>query len=124
GPPAAAGCRTLGAVVTPQRARPGSRALRPEDGRSARAARTRQSIIDACLALVEEGDLQPTTPRVAERAGVSVRSVFQHFDDIEGLFAAVADRVLERLAGLVLQVDPSLDVERRLPLVVRQRVAL
>lgn len=101
--------------------RPG---LRPDDGRSARAARTRQAIIDAALALVEEGDLQPTTPRVAERAGVSVRSVFQHFDDIEGLFAAVADRVLERLAGLVLCIDPSLDVERRLPLVVNQRAAL
>jgi TetR/AcrR family transcriptional regulator of autoinduction and epiphytic fitness len=98
--------------------------MRPDDGRTARATRTRQAIIDACLELVEEGDLQPTTPRVAERAGVSVRSVFQHFDDIEGLFAAVADRVLERLAGLVLCIDPTLDIERRLPLVARQRAAL
>jgi AcrR family transcriptional regulator len=97
---------------------------RPVDGRTARAMRTRQVIVDACITLIDEGDLSPTAPRVAERAGVSVRSVFQHFDDLEGLYSAVGDRVLERLVGLVLRVDPELPIERRLPLVVRQRVAL
>jgi AcrR family transcriptional regulator len=94
------------------------------DGRTARALRTHDAIVDACLALVDEGDLQPTAPRVAERAGVSVRSVFQHFDDLDGLFSAVGDRVLERLVGLVLSVEPDLDFERRVPIVVRQRAAL
>ena len=65
----------------------------PIDGRTARSQRTRSAIVAACIELVEEGDLRPTAPRVAERAGVSVRSVFQHFDDLEGLFAAVGDRV-------------------------------
>jgi TetR/AcrR family transcriptional regulator of autoinduction and epiphytic fitness len=97
---------------------------RPVDGRTARAMRTRQVIVDACITLIDEGDLSPTAPRVAERAGVSVRSVFQHFDDLEGLYSAVGDRVLERLAGLVLRIDPELPIERRLPLVVRQRAAL
>lgn len=55
---------------------------------------------------------------------MSVRSVFQHFDDLEGLYSAVGDRVLERLVGLVLRVDPAMPLERRLPLVVRQRVVL
>jgi TetR/AcrR family transcriptional regulator, regulator of autoinduction and epiphytic fitness len=96
----------------------------PIDGRTARAVRTRKAIVAACIELVEEGDLEPTAPRVAERAGVSVRSVFQHFDDLEGLFAAVGDRVLENLLGLVLHVDPTLDFERRIPIVVRQRAAL
>jgi AcrR family transcriptional regulator len=97
---------------------------RPVDGRTARAMRTRQVIVDACITLIDEGDLSPTAPRVAERAGVSVRSVFQHFDDLEGLYAAVGDRVLERLAGLVLRVDPEMPISRRLPLVVRQRAVL
>ena len=97
---------------------------RPLDGRTARSMRTRQVIVDACITLIDEGDLSPTAPRVAERAGVSVRSVFQHFDDLEGLYAAVGDRVLERLVGLVLRVDADLPLERRLPLVVRQRAAL
>jgi TetR/AcrR family transcriptional regulator, regulator of autoinduction and epiphytic fitness len=97
---------------------------RPVDGRTARAMRTRQVIVDACITLIDEGDLSPTAPRVAERAGVSVRSVFQHFDDLEGLYSAVGDRVLERLVGLVLRVDPELPLERRLTLVVRQRAML
>ena len=70
----------------------------PIDGRAARAARTREAIVDATVALVEEGDLRPTAPRIAERAGVSVRSVFQHFDDLPALHTAVVDRVVERLA--------------------------
>lgn len=96
----------------------------PIDGRTARSVRTRKAIVAACIELVEEGDLEPTAPRVAERAGVSVRSVFQHFDDLEGLFAAVGDRVLESLLGLVMHVDPTIDFERRVPIVVRQRTAL
>ena len=96
----------------------------PIDGRTARSVRTRKAIVEACIELVEAGDLEPTAPRVAERAGVSVRSVFQHFDDLEGLFAAVGDRVLENLLGLVMHVDPTIDFERRVPIVVRQRTAL
>ena len=80
------------------------------DGRTARAMRTRDLIVDATIALVDEGELRPTAPRVAERAGVSVRSVFQHFADVEGLYAAVGDRVAERLQSLVLVVDPSAPV--------------
>jgi AcrR family transcriptional regulator len=97
---------------------------RPVDGRTARSMRTRQVIVDACITLIDEGDLSPTAPRVAERAGVSVRSVFQHFDDLDGLYAAVGDRVLERLVGLVLRVDPEMPIARRLGLAVRQRAAL
>ena len=59
------------------------------------------------MALVEEGDLRPTAPRIAERAGVSVRSVFQHFDDLPALHTAVVERVVERLAMLVAPVDPE-----------------
>src|SRR4051794_24786580 len=94
------------------------------DGRTARALRTREAIVDASIALVDEGDLRPTAPRIAERAQVSVRSVFQHFDDLESLYAAVADRLVERLSGLTMTVDPSAPLARRLPEVVPQRAAI
>jgi AcrR family transcriptional regulator len=94
------------------------------DGRTARALRTREAIVDASIALVDEGDLRPTAPRIAERAGVSVRSVFQHFDDLEGLYAAVADRLIERLGHLNVTVDPAQPLAHRLPDVVRQRSVL
>ncbi len=96
----------------------------PADGRLARSVRTRKAIVDACISLAEEGDLRPTTPRIADRAGVSVRSVFQHFDGLESLYAAVAERVVERAAGLVEPVDTGLALERRVAEAVRQRSAV
>jgi len=94
------------------------------DGRTLRSLRTREAIVDATIGLLELGDLRPTAPRVAEQAGVSVRSVFQHFDDLETLHAAVAERLVERVAVLVVPVDPALPLEERLDRFVRQRALL
>ena len=58
----------------------------PRDGRTVRAERTREAVVTALLALLEEGELSPTAERVAERAHVSERSIFQHFGDREALF--------------------------------------
>ena len=80
--------------------------------------------MDASIALVDEGDLRPTAPRIAERAKVSVRSVFQHFDDLEGLYAAVGDRLIERLAHLKISVATDASVNERIAEVVRQRALL
>ena len=54
------------------------------DGRLARSARTRHAVVDALLDLLGEGDLRPTAARIAERAGVSLRIVFHHFEDLRG----------------------------------------
>src|SRR3954449_8546924 len=94
------------------------------DGRTARALRTREAIVDASIALVDEGDLRPTAPRIAERAKVSVRSVFQHFDDLEGLYAAVGDRLVERLSYVGMSVSTDLPVDARVAEVVRHRSSL
>jgi len=99
-------------------------APRPTDGRTLRALRTREAIVDATIELLEDGDLRPTAPRVAERAGVSVRSVFQHFDDLETLHASVAERLATRLVGLVLPVPPTLALAERLDRFVAQRSTL
>ncbi|HUW02962.1 MAG TPA: TetR/AcrR family transcriptional regulator [Acidimicrobiales bacterium] len=94
------------------------------DGRIARSQRTRDAIVDACIALVEAGDYRPTAPRIAEAAGVSERSVFQHFDDLESLFTAVAERAVERVSMLLVPVDPDLELNERIGLFVRQRSQL
>ncbi len=93
----------------------------PIDGRTARAVRTRDAIVDACLGLIDEGDLRPTGPRIAERAGVSVRSVFQHFDDLETLFSAVGSRVAHRMSTIVTPIDPAAPLAHRLDAFVAQR---
>lgn len=96
----------------------------PTDGRTLRSLRTREAIVDATIGLLEDGDLRPTAPRVADRAKVSVRSVFQHFDDLESLHASVAERLVERVAVLVLPVAPELPLDVRLDQLVHQRALL
>src|SRR6476659_7980057 len=68
------------------------------DGRVTRGARNREAIVDALVACYEAGDLRPSIPEVAARAGVSVRSVHNHFADVEALRAEVAQRQWERFA--------------------------
>jgi len=96
----------------------------PTDGRTLRSLRTRETIVDATIGLLEQGDLRPTAPRVAARASVSVRSIFQHFADLESLHAAVAERLVERVAVLVLPVEPDLPLATRLDRFVHQRALL
>jgi len=61
------------------------------DGRRQRSERTRQLIIDAYLALLREDPHVPTSARIAERAGYSVRSVFERFPDLLALRIAATD---------------------------------
>jgi AcrR family transcriptional regulator len=63
------------------------------DGRLRRGERSREAIVAALFELVGEGVLQPTAQQVAERAGVGIRSVFRHFDDMDSLFATMDERL-------------------------------
>lgn len=96
----------------------------PVDGRTARAVRTREAIVDACIALLAEDDLRPSAPRIAERAGVSVRSVFQHFDDLETLYAAVGARVGEQVLRFIRYIDPKSPLDDRILDFIHQRGAV
>ncbi|HZR85099.1 MAG TPA: TetR/AcrR family transcriptional regulator [Candidatus Binatia bacterium] len=83
---------------------PGEAAVRI-DGRLARSERSRRAVVDAMLDLIESGDERPTAARIAERAGVSLRSVFQHFENLEVLLATAADRQFARLRPLLKPID-------------------
>jgi AcrR family transcriptional regulator len=61
------------------------------DGRRLRSERTRQHIIEAYLALLRESPRVPTGAQIAERAGYSVRSLFERFPDLLALSLAAAD---------------------------------
>jgi TetR/AcrR family transcriptional regulator of autoinduction and epiphytic fitness len=95
------------------------------DGRTARAIRTREAVVVALLGLLEEGQVQPSFEEISARAGVSERSIFGHFHDREGLFAAVADHQLGRLREEWGQL-PGLDtpLAERLDAFVDQRARI
>jgi TetR/AcrR family transcriptional regulator of autoinduction and epiphytic fitness len=94
------------------------------DGRTVRAERTRQALVDALLSLLYEGELRPTAERIAARAGVSERSLFQHFADREALYQAVALQQYERVAPTLEPIDVTLSLPERIDAFVAQRARL
>jgi TetR/AcrR family transcriptional regulator of autoinduction and epiphytic fitness len=99
-------------------------AAKQRDGRTVRAERTRQALVDALLGLLDGGELSPTAAAIAQRAGVSERSVFQHFPDREALFEAVARQQYERVMPTLTPVDASLPLGERIDQFTSQRARL
>lgn len=91
------------------------------DGRASRAARTRTAVVDALLALNEKGNLRPTAREIAAEAGVSLRSIYVHFDDVESLLVAAAVRHGEYLISLARRVSTDGPIERRVAALVANR---
>lgn len=94
------------------------------DGRTARAERTRTLIVDAHLGLIADGELKPTARQVTERAGVSPRTLWGHFADMEAVMAASSQRQLEGQDAAALPMDPGLPLQRRLEDYARHRAAV
>src|SRR5882757_7690874 len=72
------------------------------DGRRLRSERTKQLIIEAYIALLRENPVvaMPTAAQIADRAGYSVRSIFERFPDLNKLRVAAADYSLAQAAAL------------------------
>lgn len=66
------------------------------DGRTMRRTRNRSSVINALLELIQEGDFEPGASAIAERAGVSHRSVFRYFDDLGDLLRTAVTQQFEQ----------------------------
>ncbi len=62
------------------------------DGRTMRRTRNRSAVITALLDMIREGDLHPGAAEIAERAGVSHRSIFRYFDDLDDLVRTAIDQ--------------------------------
>jgi AcrR family transcriptional regulator len=71
------------------------------DGRRRRSMASRDRIIDAVLALIDEDEGIPGAEAIAARAGVGLRSLFRHFGDLDGLYVTVIDRIGLRFTHLV-----------------------
>ena len=75
------------------------------DGRRQRSERSQTAIIEAALALMEEGTLVPTAQQIADRAGVGIRSFFRHFADMDSLFLAADEMLLDSYEALFRVAD-------------------
>jgi AcrR family transcriptional regulator len=94
------------------------RSLRASNG--TRVARTREAIVASALTLAAAGAVAPIVRDVAQMAGVSARTVFQHFSDTAELYVAVLARVVGTLVGETPELASGVPFEERVMAVVRQ----
>jgi AcrR family transcriptional regulator len=93
-----------------------------EDGRTRRRLNSYERAVDALLDLIESGNEAPTAQQIAERSGISVRTVFRLTEDIESLHAAGILRQMERTAHLYVTLPKTGPLTTRLRLLVKNRV--
>jgi AcrR family transcriptional regulator len=96
-----------------------------DDGRRRRREANRDAVVGALLDLIRDGDLDPGAEDVAARAGLSARSVFRYFDDLDDLCRAAIARQHEDVDDVL--APPALDgssLQERVQATVEQRVRL
>ncbi len=95
------------------------------DGRRAGRERNRNAVADALLDLYQEGVISPGAQDVADRSGVSRRSLFRYFDDMDELCRVAIDRHSTRVSHLFEFEDlGDGPLPARIERLVRQRTQL
>lgn len=85
-----------------------------------RVARTRDAIVGSALALALAGEVAPIVRDIARMAGVSARTVFQHFADTAELYVAVLTRVMTGMLGDTPALDRAMSLDQRLSVLIEQ----
>ena len=83
------------------------------------------AVVDALLDLYGESNLRPSTAEIAERAGLSHRSLFRYFDDFDDLCREAICRAEQRARPLIpIEVDRAAPLTDRIEALVTQRLRL
>jgi AcrR family transcriptional regulator len=95
------------------------------DGRHAWRDRNLNTVVDALLDLFAEGNLRPGADEIAARSGVSRRSVFRYFDDLDSLDRVAIERQVARVGNLIELSDVGEGpLTSRIDRLISQRVRL
>lgn len=92
------------------------------DGRRVRAETNRSRIVRAVVALVGRGHLSPTAEMVAAEAGVSLRTVFRHFEEMENLYLEVSAALFDRAQPVIDRPFPPLPWPDLLDEILERRI--
>jgi AcrR family transcriptional regulator len=96
-----------------------------DDGRRVRRDRNRDSVVDAMLDLYNDGNYAPSADEIAERAGLSARSLFRYFEDIDDLCRVAISHQIDRVRpALDIEVRPDAPLADRVEAFVEQRLRL
>lgn len=96
----------------------------PADGRRARSERSRAAIVQAVVDLLPSADGMPPTSAVAERAGVTQRTLFRHFGSVDDLLAAVIAEQTELIRPYLVRLDDEGPLADRIDRIVVTRAEL
>jgi AcrR family transcriptional regulator len=94
------------------------------DGRRARGERSKAAIVAAVLELIGEIDGMPSTALVAERAGVTQRTLFRHFGSVDDLLAEAVGTQSQMVMPYLQPLDSSGTLADRIDRLVARRVEL
>jgi AcrR family transcriptional regulator len=95
------------------------------DGRRARREQNRLAVLEALAELHAEGNYQPNTAEIAERAGISARSLFRYFDDVDDLNRAAIEHQIARAQPLLgIDAEPGLATATKAQAVAEARSRL
>jgi AcrR family transcriptional regulator len=95
------------------------------DGRQLRRQRNREAVVDALLDLYRDGNLHPSTEEIAVRSGLSPRSLFRYFDDVDDLTRTAILRIERQAADLfAIDVAPTAELDTKARALVDQRFSL
>jgi AcrR family transcriptional regulator len=95
------------------------------DGRSLRRERNRQDIVNALLDLIETGETEISAALIASKAGLSERSIFRYFDDVNDLYRSVCDLAFSKEIEYALIDDAGVgSLDTKIENFVNQRVRI
>lgn len=76
------------------------------------------------LELVRGGDMSPSAASVAQVAGVSLRSVFRHFEDMDSLYREMSERIAAEVMPEVVKPYAAADWRGRLGELLSRRAGI
>ena len=94
------------------------------DGRRQRSEASRDRIVQALMELVVQGDTSPSAEAVAARAGVGLRTVFRHFENMEALYQQLNQRVAAELRPTLEQPFSATDWRERILEMLDRRIGV
>ena len=92
------------------------------DGRHQRVERGKAAVMEAVMGLFAEGRYSPSIAEVAERAGVSERTLFRYFSSFNDLVAEAIAHIYPRVEPYFFAVPPAGPLSDRLFALAQLRV--
>ncbi len=94
------------------------------DGRRRRSELSRQQIVHALLELIAAGEVYPSAEAVAASAGVGLRTVFRHFENMENLYRQIYQAITSEVLPIAQEPFASTDWRLRVKEVTERRVRI